>query len=144
MAFAWVSQQACNFLITANPLDTKIKYLIHDNDASFPGLDKIFKSEGIEIVKTPPQSPNCNAFAERFVREARETLDNFILVGQSHLEHVIKQIAAHHNACRPHQGIKNKIPLDYEYPTRPASPKTIKRKAFLGGLLNHYYTDKAA
>lgn len=141
---AWVSQQARNFLITANPLDTKIKYLIHDNDASFPGLDKIFNSEGVEIVKTPPQSPNCNAFAERFVREARETLDNFILVGQSHLEHVIKQIAAHHNACRPHQGIKNKIPLDYEYPTGPASPKNIKRKAFLGGLLNHYYTDKAA
>ena len=74
-----VSQQAWNFFITM-PTDTTIKYLVHDNDASFCGLDKIFESEGVEIVKTPAQSPNCNAYAERFVREARETLDNFILV----------------------------------------------------------------
>ncbi|MEI6515598.1 MAG: hypothetical protein WCO77_06445 [bacterium] len=83
---AWVSQQARNFFISTNSGDPKIKYLVHDNDTSFQGLDKIFKSEGVEIVKTPPQSPNGNAYAERFVREARETLDNFILVGQSHLE----------------------------------------------------------
>lgn len=141
---AWVSQQARNFLITADPLDPKIEHLVHDNDVSFQGLDKIFKSEGIEIVRTPPQSPNCNAYAERFVREARETLDNFILVGQSHLERVVKQIAEHHNTCRPHQGIANKVPLDYPYPDEPAPSKAIKRKAFLGGLLNHYYVDKAA
>ncbi|MEI6516943.1 MAG: hypothetical protein WCO77_13310 [bacterium] len=56
----------------------------------------------------------------------------------------VNQIAEHHNTCRPHQGIGNRIPLDYHYPSAPCSPKAIKRKAFLGGLLNHYYIDKAA
>ena len=140
----WVSQQARNFFISETPDDTRIKYLVHDNDTSFHGLDRIFKSEGVEIVKTPFQSPNCNAYAERFVREARETLDDFILIGQSHLERVVKQIAEHHNTCRPHQGIGNSIPLGYQYPDTPATPKKIKCKAFLGGLLNHYYVDKAA
>jgi hypothetical protein len=78
------------------------------------------------------------------VREARETLDNFILFGQSHLERVVKQIAEHHNTCRPPQGIGNQIPLGYKYPDTPAPPRKIKCKAFLGGLLNHYYVDRAA
>jgi putative transposase len=144
----WVSQQARNFFLVHTPPvidnETRIKYLIHDNDASFHALDKVFKSEAVEIVKTPFQSPNCNAYAERFVREARETLDNLILVGQTHLEHILRQIQNHHNSCRPHQGIENHIPLGYEYPDQPAPPKKIRRKAFLGGLLNHYYVDKAA
>jgi hypothetical protein len=32
---------------------------LHDNDASFQPLDKVFKSEGVKIVKTPFLSPDC-------------------------------------------------------------------------------------
>ena len=89
-------------------------------------------------------SPKCNAFAERFVRECRETLDNLILIGQPHLEHVLKKIERHHNRNRPHQGIGNGIPLGYDYPDSPAPPSSIKCESALGGLLNHYFVDKAA
>ena len=97
--------------------------------------------EDIEIVKTPPRAPMCNAFAERFVREAREILDDMILFGESHLHHVCKKIEKYHNRYRPHQGLGNIIPLKFDYPGRPASLKDIQCKETLGGLLNHYYVE---
>jgi putative transposase len=98
----------------------------------------------VRIVKTPPGAPQCNAFAERFVRECRETLDNRILVGQPHLEHVLKRIDRHHNRHRPHQGIGNDVPLGYDYPAAPARPHEVRCESSLGGLLNHYSVDRAA
>lgn len=86
----------------------------------------------------------CNAFAERFVREAREILDNIILFGESHLAHVCKKIEKYHNKYRPHQGLGNIIPLKFEYPMQPTSLRNIQCKESLGGLLNHYYVEKNA
>ena len=85
----------------------------------------------------------CNAFAERFVREARETLDNMILLGERHFRNALKCIEHHHNNERPHQGIDNVIPLSFDYPDEPVSPR-VRCKSSLGGLLNHYYIDKKA
>ncbi len=122
----------------------KCRYMIHDRDKSFLPFDFVVKSEGIKIVKTAPQAPMCNAFAERFVREARETLNNIIPLGENHLRHVLKCIEHHHNKERPHQGIDNLIPIDFDYPEKPAALENIRCKACLGGLLNHYYIDKEA
>ena len=58
-------------------------------------------------MKNIVQAPMCNAFAERFVREAHEILDNMILFGESHLYHVCKKIEKYHNRYRPHQGLGN-------------------------------------
>ena len=113
-------------------------------DSCFQALDAVLSVEDIEIVKTPPQKPMCNAFAERFVREARETLDNMILFGESHLSHECKKIEKYHNRYRPHQGLGNIIPLGFAYPRRSASWKSIQCKETLGGLLNHYYVEKKA
>ncbi len=108
------------------------------------GHDAILKTDGIKIVRTPPGAPQCNAFAERFVREAKETLDNLILLGQDHLDHVLRRIEAHHNQHRPHQGLDNGIPLGYEYPAVPVAPHEIECDSSLGGLLRHYHISKAA
>jgi hypothetical protein len=64
----------------------------------------------VEVVKTPPQSPTCNAYAERFVRETRETLDSLILPGEQHFHHVLKRIEHHHNQQRPPPGLDNAVP----------------------------------
>ncbi|MGD9201644.1 MAG: integrase core domain-containing protein, partial [Chitinispirillia bacterium] len=85
-----------------------------------------------------------NSYAERFVKESRETLDNLILFGERHLRLVLKKIEKHHNEYRPHQGIGNTIPLKYNYPNEPVSKEDIKCEQILGGLLNHYYVDKKA
>jgi Integrase core domain len=81
----------------------------------------------------------CNAFAERFVREARETLDRIIPLGPAHLRHVLRCIQQHHNNQRPHQGIGNLIPMGFDYPDTPARLSQVGCESFLEGLLNHYF-----
>lgn len=140
----WMQQQARNFSMKLDDLSEVCKYLIHDRDTSFLPFDPIIKTENIKIIKTPPHTPMCNAYAERFVREARETLDNIIPLGRNHFCHVLGCIEKHHNFERPHQGIENQVPIDFEYPQEPAAIEDIRCKSQLGGLLNHYYVDKAA
>ncbi len=140
----WMEQQARNFSMVIDESNEKCKYLIHDRDCSYLPFDSVIKTDNIKIVKTPLKSPNCNAYSERFVREARETLNNMIIFGRFHLMHILKKIEHYHNTKRPHQGIDNTIPLTYNYPKDPIPTKDIKCEENLGGLLNHYYFDKAA
>jgi len=140
---AWVKQQARNFSMLLDDIDAKCRYVIHDRDTSFAGFDFIAKAQGIKIVKTPPRAPMCNAFAERFVREARQTLNQIIPLGQCHFRHTLKCIELHHNKERPHQGIGNRIPLGFDYPEAQAQVIQVGCKASLGGLLNHYYKKAA-
>jgi putative transposase len=94
---AWMRQQARNLSMKFTDDKTSCRYIIHDRDANFQGFDFIIKTDGIKIVKTPPQAPMCNAYAERFVREARETLDNIIPLGERHFRHVLRCIKILHN-----------------------------------------------
>jgi putative transposase len=142
--YLWTSQQARNFSMLIDEIPERCRYIIHDRDSSFLPFDQVIKSEGIKIVKTPPHTPMCNAFAERFVREARETLNNIIPLGENHFQHVLKSIEQHHNRERPHQGIENVIPLQFDYPKEPVNPKRVLCRSSIGGLLNHYYVDKKA
>jgi putative transposase len=140
---AWVKQQARKFSLALGDIDEQCRYLIHDRDASFAGFDCIVKAQGIKIVKTPPMAPMCNAFAERFVREARQTLNQIIALGPGHFRHALRCIEQHHNKQRPHQGIGNQIPLGFDYPETPANVIEVDCKSSLGGLLNHYYKKAA-
>jgi len=83
------------------------------------GVTGRLKIDELQVLKTPPHAPLCNAYAERHVREIRETLDNLILLGESHLRRALGAIQEHHNAQRPHQGIGNVIPLNFDYPAKP-------------------------
>ncbi len=140
----WTSQQARNFLMLLDDVPQKCKYIIHDRDKNFLPFDSVFKSEDIKIKKTPAKMPVCNAYAERFVREARETLNNIIPLGERHFRHVLECIEHHHNYERPHQGLDNVVPLNFDYPTKPALPENVRYKSHLGGILNHYYIDRKA
>ncbi len=136
---AWVKQQARNFSLALDHINEKCRYVIHDKDATFAGFDFIVKAQGIKIVKTPPMAPMRNAFAERFVREARKTLNPIIPLGPWHFRHALKCIQLHHNRQRPHQGIGNQIPLGFDYPRTPANVIEVGCKSSLGGLLTHYF-----
>ncbi len=141
---AWMAQQARNFSLVVEDWKLPCRYLIHDRDASFAALDGVLKTEPLQVLKTPPHAPLCNAYAERHVREIRETLDQLILLGEWHLHRTLRSIQNHHNALRPHQGLGKVIPLTFDYPAEPASPLEVGCHEVLGGLLNHYSIQQAA
>jgi putative transposase len=56
---AWVSQQARN--LGLNLSEQGVRFLIRDRDSKYSGpFDKVFRSEGIRIVKTPVRAPRAN------------------------------------------------------------------------------------
>jgi putative transposase len=140
----WMQQQARNLLMMAEDAESNCNYLIHDQDTAFLPFDYDIKSGGINVVKTPKRSPWCNGYAEQFVREARETLNNLVLVGENQLYATAKKIEQHHNFRRPHQGLGNLVPMNFDDPDEAATPKQVRCDSELGGLLNHYYVDQAA
>ena len=80
-----------------------MRFLIHDRDAKFTrSFDTVLQSEGIEIIRTPYRAPNANAFAERWVRTAREEcLDHLLILGERHLHRVLTRYTEYYNERRP-------------------------------------------
>ncbi|PTY02081.1 hypothetical protein DB346_10180 [Verrucomicrobia bacterium LW23] len=105
-------------------------------------FDEIFKTEGIKVKKLPRESPNLNAFAERFVQTIKnECLRHFVVFGQRHLEFLLREFESYYNTVRPHQGIANRtIGNIIPFPNQVAlsRPEEVQCEAKLGGLLRHY------
>jgi hypothetical protein len=94
----------------------QFRFLIHDRDTKFTeGFDQILYGAGIEAIQLPPQSPNLNAYAERWIRSLKsECLEHPILFGERSLAHVLHEYLAHHQQERNHQGLDNVIPFPDE------------------------------
>jgi len=139
---AWVTQQARNLCWKLQESGAAPRFLIHDRDAKFPPtFDAVFAAEGVAILRTPYRVPNANAFAERWVRSAREEcLDHLLVAGEAHLRKVLAEYVAFYNHARPHQGLDQRCPV--ALPT-PARDGPVRRRDRLGGLLHDYYRDAA-
>jgi putative transposase len=139
---AWVTQQARQFSWHLQDESGRpLRFLIRDRDSKFSAsFDAVFASEGITIVKAPPQTPNANAVAERAVRSLRaECLDRLLIVSQAHLRSVLAHYAAYYNHRRPHQGRDQEPPVPLAAaPARPANLAQIRCRPVLGGLINDY------
>jgi hypothetical protein len=85
---AWVTQQARNLSITGSLQDQHL--LLRDRDAKFAGpFDKVFRTEGLTVVRTPVRAPRANAVAERWVGTVRrDRLDHVLILGRRHLQRV--------------------------------------------------------
>ncbi|PTY00480.1 integrase [Verrucomicrobia bacterium LW23] len=139
----WVEQQARNLVMDLQDRGEKVSHLLRDGDTKFTqAFDEVFKSEGIKVKKLPRESPNLNAFAERFVQTIKnECLRHFVVFGQRHLEFLLREFASYYNTVRPHQGIANRtISTIIPFPTQavPPRPEEVQCTAKLGGLLRHY------
>ncbi len=133
----WVTQQARNLSWRIGDGALSPKILIRDRDSKFvPSFDEIFRSEGIEMVKTPPRSPRANAVAERWIQSARrEALDRILIFGERHLLAVMAEYVDHYNRARPHRGLGLDIPM----PTVDSVVRgQIIRRQRLGGVINEY------
>ena len=119
-----------------------MRYLLHDRDATFPAaFDTVFAAEGIEVIHTPYRAPNANAYAERWVRSAREEcLDHLLILGEGHLRRVLAAYVAYYNQRRPHQGLAQRCPLPTD---APPGVEAVARRDVLGGLIHDYYREAA-
>jgi len=140
---AWVTQQARNLLLRLeDQARRRVRFLIRDRDTKFcRGFDDVFRSEGANVLVTPVQAPNANAYAERWVRTVRtECLDWLLIVGRGHLEQVLRIYVRHYNEHRPHRALGLEPPNPSAGPTlmSEAGRGRVRRRDLLGGALHEY------
>jgi putative transposase len=140
---AWVTQQARNLLLRLeDQVRRRVRFLIRDRDTKFcRGFDDVFRSEGANVLVTPVQAPNANAYAERWVRTVRtECLDWLLIVGRGHLEQVLRIYVRHYNEHRPHRALGLEPPNPSAGPTlmSEAGRGRVRRRDLLGGALHEY------
>jgi len=123
------------------------RYLVHDRDSIFAKtLDQSLERLGLEIVKSPPQSPMANAICERVIGTIRrECLDWMIPISEAHLRSILNSWVRHYNRGRPHSRLGPGVPDPPDLLAAIRKPKSRHRleegvsvlvKSVLGGL--HY------
>jgi putative transposase len=76
----WTTQQARQLAWSFSERATPARFLIHDRDSKFSrAFNEVFRSEGVEIIRTPFRAPQANAFAERFRRHRPPRLPRLAL-----------------------------------------------------------------
>ena len=127
-----MTQQARQLTWQLHDGEVTPRYLIHDRDSKFvPSFDAVFRSEGVEIVRTPYRAPRANAYAERWIRSVREEcLDHLLILGEAHLHRVLTAYVAHYNGARPHQGLGQQTPAPHD---RQGQRGPVRRRDVLGG-----------
>jgi putative transposase len=89
---AWVAQQARNLLLVLGEQGRRLRFLVHDRDAKFcRAFDDVPARRMSRCPWTPVQTPNPNAYAERWVSTVRaECLDWLLIIGRGHLEQMLQ------------------------------------------------------
>ncbi|CAI7979637.1 transposase [Frankia sp. Hr75.2] len=135
---AWVTQRARNLLMDLEE-HTHRFLLIRDRDAKFTAsFDAVFAGGGIDVVRTPPQSPQANAIAERWVGTVRrECTDRLLIVSEQHLTSVLSSYAKHFNIHRPHRSL-DQHPPDPPPMVTSTSESAVRRTRILGAMIDEY------
>lgn len=138
---AWVTQQARNLVFDLDARARPIRFLIHDRDTKFSkAFDEVVRSEGTRVIRTPIRAPNANAYAERVIATIRaECLDWTLILGRRHLHRTLRTDAEHDNRGRPHRALALAPPLAEASGPTPVSPRDVRRRDVLGGLIHEYH-----
>jgi len=112
--------------------------LICDRDRKWSiAVQHFLKTAGVRVVQTPFRAPNCNAYAERFVRAIKEEcLNRVIPLGERHFRWTVAEFVAPYHNERNHQGLGNDL-IDSLQQQPPCG--LVRRKQRLGGILSFYY-----
>ena len=138
---AWVVQQARNLLMDLEDTGTRVKFVLHDRDASFTAaFDAVFQAAGGRIVRSAVQAPRMNSVMERWIGSCRrELLDRTLIWNKRHLMIVLREYEDFYNTQRPHRTLKQAAPL------RPLPDGVadldhfrIRRRDRAGGVIHEY------
>ena len=137
----WVIRQARQLTWTLAERPESFRFLIRDREKFTDAFDDVFRSSGLEIIRTPFRTPQANGVAERFVRTVRsECLDCVLILNDQHLERILDVFVEHYNGHRPHRALALTPPR----PTPPPAPATewgearVQRRDRLGGVVHEY------
>ncbi len=135
---AWIAQQLRN----AFPGDLAPRYLLHDRDAAFAGVEATIAGMHIQTVRTAPRSPWQNAYVERVIGSIRrECLDHVIVVNEAGLRRVLSGYVAYYMRSRTHLALAKDSLLPRA--VQPPSAGCIVATSEVGGL-HHSYARVAA
>ncbi len=137
---AWMTQVARNISMADVGFLAPGDRLLHDRDGKFcAAFRATLESVRVKTIPLPPHSPNLNAFAERFVRSAKEEcVDRVVLFGEESLRRCVREYVKHYHEERNHQGRENRILLPREADRIGATRGAVRRRERLGGLLGFY------
>jgi putative transposase len=106
-------QQARNVLMDLEGTGTRVKFVLHDRDASFTAaFDAVFQAADVRIVRSAVQAPRMNSIMERWIGSCRrELLDRALIWNKRHLMIVLREYEDFYNTHRPHRTLKQAAPL---------------------------------
>jgi len=115
------------------------RYVLHDRDTKFcASFRSVLAAGGVKPIALPARSPNLNAFAERWVRSAKqECLSKPILFGEGPLSRTLAEFSAHYHSER-HQGKGNKLLFPKAGVDSEQWGHTVACRQRLGGVLKFY------
>jgi hypothetical protein len=135
----WMEQVTGNASMQDSGYLNGCRYLLHDRDQKFcRQFRETLAAGGGQCLPLPAQSPNLNAYAERWVRSIKEEcLAKLILFGERSLQRVVSNYLEHYHQERNHQGKDNL----WLFPARVGEASSrggIRCRERLGGLLKYY------
>jgi putative transposase len=135
----WAVQAARQFTRVLAGRAGQVRYLIRDRAGQFTdAFDAVFAAEGIEVLRSAPQCPRMNAYAERMVRTIRsECTDRMLIAGERHVQSVLEDYLEHYNTGRAHRALDLRAPTE-DSNVIPLPAHRIIRRPVLGGLINEY------
>ena len=139
----WMKQIARNVTMEGCGVLRDCSYLLHDRDTKYTqSFRAIIASGQVEPLALPAQSPNLNAYAERWVRSVKEEcLSKVILLGECSLRRALNEFVEHYHAERNHQGKGNVVLFPRDTGVHRKGPVQCRER--LGGLLRYYHQEAA-
>jgi putative transposase len=138
---AWVLQQARNLLMDLEDAGTRVKFVLHDRDASLTAaFDEVFRAAGARMIRAAVQAPRMNSIMERWVGSCRrELLDRTLVWNQRHLMIVLREYEDFYNTHRPHRALKQAAPLR-QLPDgiTDLDQFRVQRRDRAGGVIHEY------
>ena len=89
------------------------QFLICDNEAIYSqAFEKAALGVGTEMLHTPFYTPQANGHCERLMGSIKhEGFDHMLIFHTQQARRVMKAYTRYYNTARPHQGIRQKIPV---------------------------------
>ena len=138
---AWVKQQTEMFLNESTGRTEKPAIVMHDRDTKFTcEFIAALETRSVRANALPKASPNLNGRCERVIQTIKlECLRKFLIFGQRHLDHILREFTEYYNRLRSHTE-RDHLPPIHSRPDEVQSLESeqIVVKSYVGGLVKSF------